>query len=70
MLKVKKPEFSGLFYNQNKYLLNYKLQKYLQVSAKFNQQIRALIVPHAGYIYSGQCAAHAYALVKKQQTLY
>lgn len=27
---------------------------------------KALIVPHAGYVYSGQVAAHGYALLKKQ----
>jgi AmmeMemoRadiSam system protein B len=28
---------------------------------------KALIVPHAGYIYSGPIAASAYALLKKQR---
>ncbi len=30
-------------------------------------QLRALIAPHAGYVYSGAVAAHAYALLKGQK---
>ena len=28
---------------------------------------KALVVPHAGYVYSGTCAANAYAIVAKQK---
>jgi hypothetical protein len=31
---------------------------------RFQGKIRGLIVPHAGYVYSGPTAAHAYALVR------
>ena len=31
---------------------------------QFNGNLRALIVPHAGYIYSGPVAAYAYSLLK------
>lgn len=31
---------------------------------KINEKIKAIIVPHAGYIYSGEVAAYAYKLLK------
>jgi len=35
------------------------------VSKFFNEKLRGLIVPHAGYIYSGSVAATGYQLMKK-----
>jgi len=35
------------------------------VSKKFDGKLRGLIVPHAGYVYSGRVAAAGYRLMKK-----
>ncbi|MFA5796379.1 MAG: AmmeMemoRadiSam system protein B, partial [Candidatus Shapirobacteria bacterium] len=35
------------------------------VSKKFDGKLKGLIVPHAGYIYSGSVAAAGYRLMKK-----
>ena len=35
--------------------------------ASLEGTLKALVVPHAGYMYSGQVAAHAYALLQKRR---
>jgi AmmeMemoRadiSam system protein B/AmmeMemoRadiSam system protein A len=61
---VKPPSVAGLFYPDDPHQLRDMLS---QLLAKTNVNIeppKALIVPHAGYIYSGQVAASAYATLK------
>jgi len=64
---VRKPAVSGLFYAANALQLSADI-KQLMSSAKQHDLIpKALIVPHAGYIYSGPIAATAYAALSSRR---
>ena len=67
MTQVRQPAVAGAFYPGEKTILANDVETLLQ-SAKINpaeidsaSAIKAIIVPHAGYIYSGPVAASAYA---------
>jgi len=64
---IRKPVVSGLFYPGSVHELEKNIQSYLSsVSIPddvVNAHINAIIVPHAGYVYSGQTAAYAYNAV-------
>lgn len=67
-MEIRKPAVSGFFYPQTKQDLLFMLKSFFQKTKKIlrkNNQIKALIVPHAGYIYSGQTAAWGYAQLPK-----
>jgi hypothetical protein len=58
---------AGAFYDDNKDVLSARIDGYLknvQNLPAFSREVRALICPHAGYVYSGQTAAYAYRLVQ------
>jgi MEMO1 family protein len=58
------PAVAGLFYPDDERELRHVVSEYLrQHSAAATAAPKALIVPHAGYIYSGSIAAAAYATV-------
>lgn len=63
--QTRKPAVAGQFYPGSKQELNLLVDEYLNnvKPPKLNENIRALIVPHAGYEYSGQVAAFAYKAV-------
>ncbi|MDH5717871.1 MAG: AmmeMemoRadiSam system protein B [Spirochaetia bacterium] len=59
MTLIRKPAVAGYFYPDNKDNLKKQIKKYFSV-AKDNKIFgRAVISPHAGYVYSGQAAAFA-----------
>ena len=61
---VRPPAVAGMFYPQSAAALSAKLRAYLAEAPAADLQRpapKALIVPHAGYIYSGPIAASAYA---------
>jgi AmmeMemoRadiSam system protein B len=67
--KVRKPAVAGQFYDANKISLSERIKECflddrgpgsLPKIIKGNKKVRGLIVPHAGYIYSGAIAAHSY----------
>ncbi len=67
---VRSAQFAGMFYPGDSETLRENVKKYLseaepQVPSRL-QKVRpaALVVPHAGYRYSGRTAAHAYRLLK------
>ncbi|UJP06388.1 MAG: AmmeMemoRadiSam system protein B [Nitrosomonas sp.] len=61
MLTARVPAVAGLFYPNDALTLNQEVQ-YLLAQAKYHDvNPKALIVPHAGYAYSGPIAATAYA---------
>jgi len=61
MNKIRQPAVAGMFYPADKQVLKDEVLTYLaQASDKPAQQPKALVVPHAGYIYSGPIAATAY----------
>jgi AmmeMemoRadiSam system protein B len=61
---IRPPAVAGMFYPADADQLIQDLQTYLAAApaAKLPQP-KALIVPHAGYVYSGAVAARAYALL-------
>lgn len=66
--QVRKPVAAGTFYPGNETELSSMIDEFLDKAElpQLKPYIRALIVPHAGYIYSGQVAAYGYkALIGK-----
>lgn len=58
---------SGSFYSKDKTELSSQLSSLLQNTKEFDtQNIRALIVPHAGYVYSASTAALSYKTLHKK----
>jgi len=62
--KVRKSCVSGTFYPEDSTNLQVQLQSYLHGSSSCSSRPKALIVPHAGYIYSGDVAGSAYKTIK------
>ena len=54
------PAVAGLFYPNDPQVLGRDVDHYLAEASTGEYRPRALIVPHAGYIYSGATAAYAY----------
>jgi MEMO1 family protein len=61
----REPAVAGTFYPANPQQLHLMLNRYLEDAKKEEKVPKAIIVPHAGYIYSGPIAASAYARLKK-----
>lgn len=62
---IREPAVAGKFYPQSAYRLRLAIEKYLQdaVPPSVTKPV-ALVVPHAGYIYSGQICADAFKQVQ------
>lgn len=68
MNQIKKPEVAGMFYPEDKTELDTMINRFLADAKGQNQPVpKAIIAPHAGYIYSGPIAASAYASLKNAQ---
>ncbi len=61
MVKTHKPVVAGTFYPDNPDLLKQMLKQFLSNVPASDKQPKAIIAPHAGYIYSGSIAASVYA---------
>jgi len=67
MSKSREPIAAGRFYPAEKKQLYSDVKNYLDKSkVSHKNKIAALIVPHAGYIFSGQIAADAYSSLPQQ----
>lgn len=66
MEMIRKAVFSGRFYPENKDILSKMIDNLLEKAKKvmIDKKLKALIVPHAGHIYSGIVAASGYRLLK------
>jgi AmmeMemoRadiSam system protein B len=65
--KVRKPKYAGSFYPAEPKELSKMVEKFVlegKTSIPENAVLKALIVPHAGYIYSGPVAGAAYSVLK------
>lgn len=62
---AREPVAAGTFYPDNEVELNLMIEEFLNKAElpKLNNCIRGLIVPHAGYVYSGQVAAYGYKAI-------
>jgi AmmeMemoRadiSam system protein B len=58
--RIRQPAVAGLFYPADAATLRSQLDSLLGTAASGEPAPKALIVPHAGYIYSGPVAASAY----------
>jgi len=67
MVSIRKPAVADAFYPGNPVELRQMIDKFLNDAkdVKINGKLRALVVPHAGYIYSGPVAAYGYKLLSK-----
>jgi len=65
MVHIRQPAVAGTFYPADKEQLKLTLKHYLNEALEGQKVPRAIIVPHAGYIYSGAIAATAYARLKQ-----
>ncbi len=61
-LKVRPPAVAGMFYPEKKISLDQEIAKVLEESREIDLQgeIIGMVVPHAGYMFSGGVAARAY----------
>ena len=59
---------AGSWYPGNKDALTKRIEGYLSKvkAGSLEGELKAIIVPHAGYMYSGQVAAHAYQLLQNR----
>lgn len=66
--QIRQPAVSGTFYPADPIILALQVDRMLdqQPDIPLRGKIRALVSPHAGYVYSGPTAAAGYALLKKQ----
>jgi hypothetical protein len=60
MSTIRTPAVAGMFYPGNAAQLADDVRNYLSAVQTFDLNPKALIVPHAGYMYSGPIAATAY----------
>ncbi len=63
---MRKPIVAGQFYPVDKTLLEKEVKKYIK--RKFEENIKAAIVPHAGYMFSGKCAGKVYSVLPSAET--
>jgi len=68
-MKIRYPAAAGTFYPSQPEQLKKLIEKFLtQARApELTGKVKALVVPHAGYIYSGTVAAYAYQLLKEME---
>src|SRR4030042_2172757 len=65
---VRQPAFAGQFYSADSTILSKQIKIFLEnAKPPTVSDAIAIIVPHAGYIYSGQIAADAYNQVKQNE---
>ncbi len=66
MKEIREPAVAGAFYPDKPEVLTRDVKRYLENAKKerVDGEIVALVVPHAGYMYSGQVAAYAYRLIE------
>jgi len=64
--EIRKPAVAGSFYPADPQTLSRQVRDFLSRASKeeIPGEILALVSPHAGYMYSGQVAAHAFKLVQ------
>ena len=64
---VREPVWAGQFYDAEASRLSAAIDGFLKdlpAAPEVRGDIRAIVVPHAGYVYSGRTAAYAYRLVR------
>lgn len=67
MSLVRPPVAAGSFYPASPVSLRATVERYLELAPEADVVPKALIVPHAGYVYSGPVAAAAYTAVRSRR---
>ena len=69
---IREPAASGTFYPANPKALARDIEQYLEQAApdEIKGEIKGLIAPHAGYMYSGSVAAWGYKVVIRPHVRY
>ncbi|MBP7230407.1 MAG: AmmeMemoRadiSam system protein B [Syntrophaceae bacterium] len=69
MEKVRKSVMAGSWYSGNPSVLRSEIAAFIRnvPDRDFEGDVVGMLVPHAGYVYSGQVAAHAYKLIQHQK---
>ena len=65
---VRRPAVSGSFYPEDPSALRHLISKFLASAKSVSTVPKAIIAPHAGYIYSGPVAASAYVSLKNPRS--
>ncbi len=66
--KLRYPAVAGQFYSDDKDVLLSEIAKHLSDKDKMvKERVRAILVPHAGYDFSGNVAAYAYNEIKYKE---
>jgi hypothetical protein len=64
-MKIRKPSVAGMFYPEDNKELREIVNDFLKNVPKTDvKKLRGLIVPHAGYSYSGRTAAYGYKILE------
>ena len=67
--KIRKPAVAGQFYAGDTRELRHDLKEcFLQCKASPLKPVQAIIVPHAGYVFSGVTTASAFACIRNMNT--
>jgi AmmeMemoRadiSam system protein B len=67
--EVRPTAVAGRFYPSNPAKLSEMVESFLSEVEREARSVRAVIAPHAGLIYSGQCAAHVFGRVSIPQVV-
>jgi AmmeMemoRadiSam system protein B/AmmeMemoRadiSam system protein A len=67
MTRTRPPAVAGLFYPADPAELRRQIERYLSEADGNGPVPKAVIAPHAGYVYSGPVAASAYARLRRAQ---
>ncbi|MFW5866051.1 MAG: AmmeMemoRadiSam system protein B, partial [Nanoarchaeota archaeon] len=66
---TREPEFNGMFYPDDPKRLKNMIREFLEnvpePTLEDTTGLKAIIVPHAGYVFSGLTAAYAYKLIPR-----
>ncbi len=67
-MRIRKPAVAGQFYSDEEAKLSNEVESYLGKAPdlKLQGEVLALIVPHAGYTFSGAVAAYAYKAIENK----
>ncbi|VVB96750.1 Memo-like protein [uncultured archaeon] len=65
---MRDPAVSGQFYPRSKNDLNRQISRCFEGVPQVEKAVMGAVVPHAGYIYSGNTAAYVYSALPKADT--
>jgi AmmeMemoRadiSam system protein B len=69
IMYLRNPQFAGTFYPDDPQALKAMIEEFLHQASveKSNNQLKAIIVPHAGYIYSGPIASYGFKILENYE---